>query len=776
MMGATGGVRIAVGARLLFQGDAVQVASFDGRTVVLQRERGGRVVSVSLAVLAAGASVLPQSSGQVSRPAGDGEPLALDAGADAGLGVGAVALAALDAGQLAVVAARAGHVREVLTGFRSGDCDRAEPGEPRAAYGAGTALKARYAAKAEELGVRARTVENWVAAYRAGGEAGLVDARTVRRQGSGVDPRWDAAVRAVLAEGVKASTPTRSAVLAKTAARLESQYGPGVVAAPTRATAYRRLAVLAKGTNAVCGSAKARRSIADRPVGAYGRLRAVRPGEYVILDTQDLDVFAMEPVTCRWVRAQLTVAQDLFSRCIVGLRVTAVSTKAVDVAGVLLETVAAGDPDPLNPITGSTTGSVSGGAWAAGEADVDGVDAGRLGPYHGVPGRLVFTEVEAAGHEGVWCPPETLVVDHGRAFLSVHVIGVCARLGISIQPAQPHKPTDKPTVERFFKTLREGLVQHLPAYKGPDLHSRGERVEDEAFLFLHELEAVIREWVATVYHLSPHDGLVVAAWPGTVLSPREMFEVGVATAGVLRIPASPQLAYEFLAVVWRTIQHYGVEVGGLRYNGPGLDGYRNLRSPYRGIAAGKWPIRVNPDDVRWVYFQDPDDAAWHRLDWEHAPLLGAPFSAEAARHARVLAARADRFTDPAQALGELLARWETGAVTGARERRMALRLSSERAALPPMPTTATARSLDEGPDDGLGPAGPGTSGGRGGLRAVAGEATAGLGAPVLEGDDDDGEELFDAPDDELSCRDGFDEGADSDFSGDFYGDAFEVLE
>jgi hypothetical protein len=30
----------------------------------------------------------------------------------------------------------------------------------------------------------------------------------------------------------------------------------------------------------------------------------------------------------------------------------------------------------------------------------------------------------------------------------------------------------KPTVERFFRTLREGLIQHLPAYKGPDLHAR----------------------------------------------------------------------------------------------------------------------------------------------------------------------------------------------------------------------------------------------------------------------------------------------------------------
>src|SRR5439155_14676021 len=133
------------------------------------------------------------------------------------------------------------------------------------------------------------------------------------------------------------------------------------------ATAYRRLRELAKGTNAVAGSAKGRRSIAERPKGAYGRLRATRPGEYVILDTQSLDVFAMEPVTCRWVAVQLTVAQDLFTRCILGLRVTPVSTKAVDVAGVLHQAVV---PQPAPQ------------QWPA-EA---------CWSYHGVPQQLVFTE------------------------------------------------------------------------------------------------------------------------------------------------------------------------------------------------------------------------------------------------------------------------------------------------------------------------------------------------------------------------------------------------
>ena len=604
-------VVICPGSRFAFDGEVVEVTGFEGTRVTL-RDARDRWRTLGLAGFLARAAPLEAPQGRPV-PAG---PL----------------LAGLSGSEQSAVAGRAGHVREVLTGYRSGTAEVTRPGEPRTGYDPARPLGGREEAKARELGVSGRTIRRWVRAYRDGGEAGLADARRVSGRRLELDPRWEEACRMVVAGHVDASTPTAGALLRLIDAQLDDQYGPGAVTRPSTATAYRHLARLTKGTNALTGSAKGRRSIAGRPKGVYGRLRGVRPGEYVILDTQDLDVFAMEPVTCRWVRAQLTVAQDLFTRCITGLRVTPVSTKAVDVAGVLYQTVAA-RPAPEE--------------WPA----------AACWPYHGVPQHLVFTEAGRLPGIPV-CPPETLVIDHGKAFLSAHVISVCTRLGISIQPAQPRKPTDKPTCERFFKTLREGLIQHLPAYKGPDIYSRGEHAEDGAFLFIHELEDVIREWIALVYHRSRQDGLAVPEWPHLKLSPNEMYETGVARAGLLRVPAAPELAYEFFEVHPRTIQHYGVEAGGLRYDGPALDAYRNAASPFGGRHAGKWPIRINPDDVRYAYFQDPADGSWHRLDWEHAPGLGTPFSSEAARYARRLAARLDRWPDAGQALGELLARWD----------------------------------------------------------------------------------------------------------------------
>lgn len=103
--------------------------------------------------------------------------------------------------------------------------------------------------------------------------------------------------------------------------------------------------------------------------------------------------------------------------------------------------------------------------------------------------------------------------------------------------------------------------------------------------------------MAAVYHLRPHDGLVGPAVPGLRYSPLEMFDQGIARAERLRVPARADLVYDFLPVVWRTIQHYGAEAHGVRYNGTVLRNYRSRTSPYTGANAGNWPFRSDPDDV-----------------------------------------------------------------------------------------------------------------------------------------------------------------------------------
>lgn len=374
------------------------------------------------------------------------------------------------------------------------------------------------------------------------------------------------------------------------------------------------------------------------------------------MDTTRLDVFALDPITLRWVQAELTIGMDWYTRCVTGIRVTPVSTKSVDAASVLYQ---AYRPRP------------AGRGWPA----------QAVWPEHGVP-RSVLIDVDAVegplvGAAGPAIVPETIVVDHGKIYVSEHLTSVCQRMGISIQPARLRTGRDKGPVERFFRTIREDLLQALPGYKGPDVHSRGLDPESEAFFYLDELEAIIREWVAVVYYRRPHDSLIDPHVPGLRMSPAQMFEHGIARAGYIEAPRDPNLAYEFLKTEWRKVQHYGVDFGGRRYNGPALNPYRNMTSPYTGKAKGRWPIHHDPDDVTRIYFRDPETRAWNTLMWEHAASMDMPLSEDALQFARKLAASKYTYPDDRLAVADLLERWNLGLGSSVAERRIALRLSRE---------------------------------------------------------------------------------------------------
>ncbi len=233
----------------------------------------------------------------------------------------------------------------------------------------------------------------------------------------------------------------------------------------------------------------------------------------------------MEPLTLRWVRVELTIALDLYSRCIAGLRLSPVSTKAVDAAAVLYEAMrppptpraarrAGGQPRPRRPLA------------LPGGARVVLVDADLS---------LTRTAGPAAVRRA-----ETIVVDHGKIYLSEHLMQR-VRPPRHLDPAGPalHTRPTRPPVERFFRTLREGLLQALPGYKGPDVYSRGETSRTR------------RSTSSTSWSRSSASGWALLspqaargagrsrrcrAWTS---APQEMFEHGVARAGFLRVPARP---------------------------------------------------------------------------------------------------------------------------------------------------------------------------------------------------------------------------------------------
>ena len=119
-------VRVGVGTRFLYDGDPFEVvemrATTAGNELVLRAMRGRRdLLCVSLRELLASerARVIPDLPGPSSD---DPDELA------------SVVLAELTESEREAVLERAAHVREVLTGYRSGSADLAGEGEPRAQF------------------------------------------------------------------------------------------------------------------------------------------------------------------------------------------------------------------------------------------------------------------------------------------------------------------------------------------------------------------------------------------------------------------------------------------------------------------------------------------------------------------------------------------------------------------------------------------------------------------------------------------------------------------
>jgi putative transposase len=128
------------------------------------------------------------------------------------------------------------HVVEVQTGLPP---DAPLGTVPRPGFDpATTTVVERDQAKAAELGVSVRTVQQRRARYAQQGLWGLVDQRAARTwEATGrVDARLVAVVRELIDAETVTSTGTRSRLIRRAVAAVEAEHGPGVVPLPGRST------------------------------------------------------------------------------------------------------------------------------------------------------------------------------------------------------------------------------------------------------------------------------------------------------------------------------------------------------------------------------------------------------------------------------------------------------------------------------------------------------------------------------------------------------------
>jgi hypothetical protein len=535
-----------------------------------------------------------------------------------------------------------GHVLELLTGHLP-DAVGGPQTDP-AFDPLTTTLRQREQAKTRQLAeqgvsVTLRTVQRMRRAYETQGLWGVVDRRAARRVSptGRVDPRIVEAVADAIAAETNGSTGTVGRLRRRVAKVLTDRYGTAAPALPPERTFYRLTSRLAQGKHTF-GSAPTRRSLAKQPDGPFGMVNVLRPGELVQIDSTPLDVrVVLDDGTVD--RVELTGMADQATRS-VPVAVLRPTTKAVDAALLLARAMT---PEPMRP------------GWS---------DALRMSrsvlPHRSLTG-IDQRLADAAARPVI--APETIVCDRGKAYLSQTFRTACRSLGISWQPAHPDTPTDKPVVERTLQSVGTLFAQYVAGYVGSSVDNRGKNAEQSAVWSMAELQALLDEWLVTVWHNRPHDGLRHPITPGDALSPNEQYAALVHVAGYMPVPLNADDYLELLPATWRVINSYGIKIGRRTYDAQGLNPYRRQHS---GVAAhgGRWEVHHDPYDISRIWVRNHHDGGWITATWTHLRSAPAPFGELAWQHARTVLAQRGHDTateaEIADAAAALLDRAEHG--------------------------------------------------------------------------------------------------------------------
>lgn len=289
------------------------------------------------------------------------------------------------------------------------------------------------------------------------------------------------------------------------------------------------------------------------------------PLDWLQIDHTPVDLIIVDPVDRSPIgRPWLTVAIDVFSRCIAGFHLSLEAPSATSV-GLCLALVAS-DKAP----------------WLQ-QRDIE-----ASWPVNGKPRRIG--------------------VDNASEFHSLAFERGCAQHGIAIEWRPPGLPHYGGVVERVIGTLMQ-LVHALPGTTFSNPTQRGGYDSDKtACLTLEELERWFAVAITKYYHLRPHEGMDDDI-------PLHRYQQGlqslIAANKTIPIPRDPRtFLIDFLPVVRRSLQRDGITIDHITY-------YSNALRPWIQLRNQPTPllIRRDPRDLSRIFV----------LDEEHNVYLEVPY-------------------------------------------------------------------------------------------------------------------------------------------------------
>lgn len=201
--------------------------------------------------------------------------------------------------------------------------------------------------------------------------------------------------------------------------------------------------------------------------------------------------------------------------------------------------------------------------------------------------------------------PDLLALDNGMDLHSEALKKACLELGVQILYCPAATPEMKGSVERFFRTIGQGLIHQLPGTTFSNIDERGDYAsEGLAAIDMKTLVHLVIKWIVDVYNVTPHRGLgdtPLNKWSESAKS--RAIELPVYPAQLDVITGVPAV---------RSIFHYGIELEGLHYNNQQLQELRKISGENLKID-----LKFYEDQVAYIDVFDHYSKEYLRVDAVH---------------------------------------------------------------------------------------------------------------------------------------------------------------
>ncbi|MGL4610147.1 MAG: Mu transposase C-terminal domain-containing protein [Trueperaceae bacterium] len=203
-------------------------------------------------------------------------------------------------------------------------------------------------------------------------------------------------------------------------------------------------------------------------------------------------------------------------------------------------------------------------------------------------------------------------VDNGTEFRNKYIIPACAQHGIILEYRPPRTPHLGGHVESLAKTFHNALSS-LSGFTFSNPTQRGEyKPEKEAVFTIRELEKWIAVRMLEIYHNEIHSSIQT--------TPFSKYTEGMKDGKTNSIRTLPRrvdenrIRLDFMPHEELTVQVYGIRWDYIKYSDPVLQKWIGARDPENPKLLRKFIVRRDPHNIQHVYFYDPDQEMYHKIN------------------------------------------------------------------------------------------------------------------------------------------------------------------